>query len=88
MKSAIPRKVIDTCRGFEENDWRTVRLWFFAGHLARHGCDLEIIESADESALDTLGEKFFQHGFSRPNLISKSFVGALWNAQLLTDKQG
>ena len=59
MKTAVPRKIVDARRGFEENNWRTIRLRFFASHLTRNRCDFEIIESADQSAFDALGEKFF-----------------------------
>jgi len=58
MKSAVPGKIIDPGGGFEEDDGRACR----RRRLARNFfCDLrnfEIIEPADQSALDALFVEF------------------------------
>jgi len=60
MESAVPRKIIYACGRFEENDWRAIRRWFLTRNFPRNRCDLKIIEPADKSALEALGEKFIQ----------------------------
>jgi len=59
MKSAVPREIVNPRGGLEEDDRRARRLWFLARNFSRHRRDLEIIEPADKSAFDALGEKLF-----------------------------
>jgi hypothetical protein len=59
VKSAVPRKIVNARGCLEEDNRRAIRMRFFASHFARHGSDLEIIEPADKSAFDALGEEFF-----------------------------
>ena len=61
MKSAVPREIIDPCRGFEERDRCTRWLWLLTGNAPRYARYLQIIEPADESAFEALGEEFFYH---------------------------
>src|SRR5215216_1483453 len=70
MKSAVPGKIIDPCRGLEENDRRAVGLRFCALDSPGKRRNFEIIKSAYNSALDALSEEFVEHDFV-PNLISK-----------------
>lgn len=64
MKAAIPREVVYSRGGFEENDRRAGRRRRAAADKSRHARDLEIIEAPDQSALETLIEEFRQtmHG--------------------------
>jgi hypothetical protein len=58
MKSAIPREIVDAGGSFEEHDWLTSCGWRVTGDKFRDMCDLEIVEVADKSAFETLGEEF------------------------------
>ena len=62
MESAVPGQVVNAGGCFEENDRRAFGLRFLTSHLMRYKCYLEIIEPADKSAFDALGEKIFEHG--------------------------
>jgi len=61
MESAVPREVIDPCGSFEERDWCTRWLWLLTGNAPCYTRDPKIIEPADESAFEALGEEFFYH---------------------------
>lgn len=72
MESAVPGEVIDSCGCFEENNRCASRLRLLASHLARHRCDLEIVESADKSAFDALGEEIFHHNHMSLRAVLRS----------------
>ena len=61
MKSAVPRKIVNASGRFEEDNRRTRGSWRVAIYELRGSRDLEIIESADKSAFDALGEEIFYH---------------------------
>lgn len=70
MKTAVPREIIDTSGGFEEDN-RCIRWW--GGMTGDASCDprnFEIVEVADQSAFDALCEEIFEHTIVH-NLISK-----------------
>jgi len=62
VKSAVPREIVNPGGGFEEDDRLSLRRRFLARNMPRHRRDLEIVESADQSALEALGDKFSKHG--------------------------
>ena len=64
MKSAIPREIVNSCGCFEEDDRRARGKWLVVSDEFRHCRNLEIVEPADESAFDALGEKFFHPVFT------------------------
>jgi hypothetical protein len=61
MKAAIPREIVNPCGGFEEDNRRARRLRLLSCNTARHRRNFEIVEPADKSAFDALGEKFSKH---------------------------
>lgn len=61
MKAAVPREIVNACGGFEEDDGRAFGGWRLAGDEPCHPRDLEIIEAADQSALEALGEEVLKH---------------------------
>ena len=61
MKSAVPREIVNTRGGFEEDDRRARGSWRVTSYKLRDLRNFEIVESADKSAFDALGEEFF-HG--------------------------
>ena len=61
MESAVPREIIDPCGCFEEDDGRASWFRFAFRNLLCHLGDLQIIEPADKSAFEALGEKIFEH---------------------------
>ena len=61
MKTAVPRKVVDPGRGFEKNNGSTRGGRRSSDHSFCDPRDLEIIEPADEAALNALFEEFSKH---------------------------
>ena len=61
MEAAVPRKVVDPGRGLEENDGSPARSGRSADHPFCDTGDLEIIEPADQAALNALFEEFSKH---------------------------
>ena len=61
MKSAVPGEIVDASGGFEENNGRASGLGFLTGNLSGNTRNFEIVEPADKSAFDALGEEFFEH---------------------------
>ena len=59
MESAVPGEIVNASGCLEENNRRARRMRRVTSYKLRHARDLEIIEPADESAFETLGEKFF-----------------------------
>src|SRR5258706_13838393 len=47
-------------------------MWLLASHIARYGCNLKIVEPADQATFDTLVEEFFEHDFI-PLILSVNF---------------
>ena len=64
MKSTIPGKIVDPCGSFEEDDRSARRRRRLARHTSGSACDLEIIESTDNSALNALFEEFVEHNLA------------------------
>lgn len=60
MKAAVPGEIVDARRCLEKNDWRTRWDRFAPRNSSRHGCNFFIIEPADQSTFDALGEELFQ----------------------------
>src|ERR1044072_8685925 len=61
VESTIPRKIIDTCRGFEKHNRRAGRRRGLTSNALGKPRDFSIIEPADKSALDSLFEEFSEH---------------------------
>lgn len=61
MEAAVPRKIVDPGRSLEENDGRTGRRRRPSDHSLCNPRDLEIIEPADQAALNALFEEFSKH---------------------------
>ena len=61
MKAAVPREIVNAGGGFEEDDGLSLRGRRVARYETRCARDLEIIEAADESAINSLLEKFVHH---------------------------
>jgi hypothetical protein len=59
MKSAVPREIVNAGGGFEEDDGLSACLRFFPRDKPRHARDFHIVDAADESAFEALGEKLF-----------------------------
>ena len=62
MEAAVPREIINPCGRFEKYDRRARWRWRVTDDEFSYACNFEIIEPADKSALDALGEKFSKHG--------------------------
>lgn len=62
MKPGIPGKIVDPCGCLKENHRRAIGQRFSAEHFARNRFDFEVIEPADEAALNALGEEFLHEG--------------------------
>jgi hypothetical protein len=60
VKSAVPREIVNACGCLEEYDGLSRCGRREAGHASRDARDLEIIQPADESALEALGVKVFE----------------------------
>ena len=60
--------IVDACGCLEKDHRRAGRLRFLKGYTPRHAGNFEIIQSADQSAFDALGEKVAQHGIIRTQL--------------------
>ena len=58
MKATIPGEIIDPGRGFEKYDGRPGRRRRLADDTFCQARNLEVIQPADESAFDALGDKF------------------------------
>lgn len=58
MKAAVPRQIVDSGRGFEEDNGSARRSGRLMGNTFGNTCDLEVIQPADESAFDALSEEF------------------------------
>jgi hypothetical protein len=54
MEAAVPGEVIDPGRGFEENDRGAGRRGGLSSHALCDTRDLEVVQPADEPALDAL----------------------------------
>ena len=62
VKAAVPRKIVNPGRGFEKNDGLSFWLRCALRHLSCHGGNLQVIEPADETALDALCAKLGEAG--------------------------
>ena len=69
MKTAVPGEIIDSRRSLEKDNRCPRRNRRLAGDAFGQARDLEIVEPANQSALDALSEEFVEH--TSPNLISK-----------------
>ena len=99
MKSAVPGKIVDPGGGFEEDDGRACRRRRLARNFFCGLRNFEIVEPADQSALDALSVEFWKHGekfamenrFCPPilsaNFAVNSMPGQLGDVQFLPDKQ-
>ena len=74
VKSAVPGEIIDASGGFKENDGRACGSWRIASYEPRNLGNFEIIESADKSAFDALGEEFFEHGVDDYTLHGEGMI--------------
>jgi hypothetical protein len=80
MESTVPREIINPGGGFEENDWLTACEWRAADDEFREAGNLKIIEPANQSTFEALGEKFFDHSYNmslRPLGSNLMFAGSL-----------
>lgn len=72
MKAAVPREIVDACGGLEKDHRRARGNRLTPRHLTRYTGNLKIIQPADKSTFDALGEKFVKihstvgAGSSRP----------------------
>lgn len=62
MKTAIPRKIINSRGSLEKDDWLTCRRWRAAGDKSSDARNLEIVEPADKSTFEALGVEISEHG--------------------------
>ena len=74
MKSAVPREIVDASGCFEENNGRASGSWRVASYEPRNLGDFEVVESADKSAFDALGEEFFEHSVDDYTLHRESLI--------------
>ena len=71
METAVPGKIVDAGGRFEENNRRARGRRRLASQARCSTRNFEIIEPADESAFDALGEEIIEHSIV-PNIISKN----------------
>jgi hypothetical protein len=57
MKSAVPGEIVNSGRSLEKDNWSSGRCWRLTGNLHRCASDFQIIQSANQSALEILGIK-------------------------------
>jgi hypothetical protein len=57
VKTAVPGEIVDARGCFEEDDRRARGLQFLTRNSPGHRRDFQVIEPADQSAFDALGEK-------------------------------
>src|SRR5215216_1486845 len=81
MKTTVPRKIINARGSLEKHNRCARRTRRLASDAFRQARDLEIVEPADESAFDALGEEFVEHRFSPPILSAKFLWNCLHNIQ-------
>lgn len=65
MKTAVPGEIVDACGGFEKDHRCALRWVLPMSHLPGDGCDLSVVETADQPSFETLGEEFVEsiHGW-------------------------
>jgi hypothetical protein len=61
VKPAVPGEIVNPGGGFEEDDGRARSGRRLTSYELRQARDLEIVEPANESAFEALGEKIFHH---------------------------
>jgi len=62
MKSTVPGEIVNSRGGFEEHYRRAVNWRRVTSYKFRHARDFEVIQAADKSAFEALGEEFSKHG--------------------------
>ncbi len=62
MKPTIPGEIIDPGGGFEKDDRRAVSRRRVTSDEFCYARNFDVIEPAEESALEALGEEFSEHG--------------------------
>ena len=62
MKSAVPREVVNASGRFEEDHRCASGSWRIVSYELCDSRNFVVVKSADKSALDALGEEFFEHG--------------------------
>ena len=75
VKAGIPGEIVKAGGGFKERDGLARWGWGEADDASRRGRDLEIVESADESAQNSLSKKIFEHKITTKRTFSEMLAG-------------